>query len=400
MGLHYAPLQSLLPRACTACSPWQERIDVTAVTFKLSRCFMAQQNAGVAKRALRAVAVVACLLAVVAIVWIATVELRQTSPEEPSQADNSKPNRTEPSRGETGGRATVKLSPDQLKQIGLETAVLKAAPHAEQFRAYGAVVDIARITELTNSYANAQAQLQTAQAKFEVARSAFERTKNLVQSAALPKKEAEAAEGAFRTDQATLAAAESRVKTLAATAHQEWGSVIGKGIIERSPEVVRLIERDQFLVQVTLSSGVTLAEPPRTALAQAPTRDANIDLQYVSPATRTDPRIQGLSFFFAAPWRQRSVARNEHHSLRAFRQDVRRRFRGGHRHRAVAGAVMGVLARRPRRLQETTDQHRPTRVRRRLRRTRYSGRIGNRHARRTGPPFGRGEERASWCWRL
>jgi hypothetical protein len=162
-------------------------------------------------------------------------------------------------------------------------------------------VDIARITELTNSYANAQAQLQIAQAKFEVAKSAFERTKNLVQSAALPKKEAEAAEGTFRTDQATLAAAESRVKTLAATAQQEWGPVIGKGIIERSPEVVRLIERDQFLVQVTLSPGSTLAEPPRTALAQAPTRDANIDLQYVSPATRTDPRIQGLSFFFAAP---------------------------------------------------------------------------------------------------
>ena len=57
----------------------------------------------------------------------------------------------------------------------------------------------------------------------------------------------------------------------------------------------------EFLVQVTLSPGVTLAEPPRTALAQAPTRDANIDLRYVSPATRTDPRIQGLSFFFAAP---------------------------------------------------------------------------------------------------
>jgi hypothetical protein len=261
---------------------------------------MAQQNAGVAKRALRAVAVVTCLLAVVAIVWIATVwiatgELRQTSPEKPSQSDNSNPNRTELSR------ATVRLTPDQLQQIGLETAVLKAAPHPEEFRAYGTVVDIARITELTNSYANAQAQLQIAQAKLEVAKSAFERTKNLVQSAALPKKEAEAAEGTFRTDQATLAAAESRVKTLAATAQQEWGPVIGKGIIERSPEVVRLIERDQFLVQVTLSPGVTLTEPPRTALAQSPTRDANIDLQYVSPATRTDPRIQGLSFFFAAP---------------------------------------------------------------------------------------------------
>jgi hypothetical protein len=262
---------------------------------------MAQQDAGAAKRALRAVAVVACLLAVATIAWKATGGLRQTFSEEPSQADNSNPNRTEPSRGEAAGQATVRLSSDQLKQIGLETAVLNAAPHLEQFRAYGTVVDVARITELTNSYANAQAQLQTAQAKFEVAKSAFERTKNLVQSVALPKKEAEAAEGTFRTDQAALAAAESQVKTLAATAQQEWGPVIGKGIIERSPEVVRLIERDRFLVQVTLSPGVTLAEPPRSALAQAPIRDANIDLQYVSPATRTDPRIQGLSFFFTAP---------------------------------------------------------------------------------------------------
>jgi multidrug efflux pump subunit AcrA (membrane-fusion protein) len=40
---------------------------------------------------------------------------------------------------------------------------------------------------------------------------------------------------------------------------------------------------------------------PRNALAQAPSRETNIDLQYISPATRTDARIQGLSYFFAAP---------------------------------------------------------------------------------------------------
>jgi hypothetical protein len=199
-----------------------------------------------------------------------------------------------------GEPGTVKLSAEQQKQIGLQTAVLTAESHPEQFRAYGSVLDVARITDLTNSYANAQAQLQTAQAKFDVAKSAFDRAQNLVQSAAMPKKDAEAAEGTFRADQASLAAAESQVKTLAATARQEWGPVIGKGIVERSPQVVRLIERDQFLVQVTLPPGVFLAEPPGTALAQAPTRNANIDLHYVSPATRTDARIQGLSYFFVA----------------------------------------------------------------------------------------------------
>ncbi|CCD90356.1 putative Multidrug resistant protein [Bradyrhizobium sp. ORS 375] len=209
---------------------------------------------------------------------------------------------TGPARAETAGRepATVKLSATQQKQVGLQTAVLSAESHPEQFRAYGTVLDVARLTELTNNYANAQAQLQTAQAKLDVARLAFERARDLVQSAAMPRKDAEAAEGTFRTDQAALAAAESQAKTLMATARQEWGAVIGRGIIERSPQVVQLIEREQLLVQVTLPPGVTLAEPPRSALAQAPTRSANIELRYLSPATRTDPRIQGVSYYFVA----------------------------------------------------------------------------------------------------
>jgi hypothetical protein len=230
------------------------------------------------------------------VIWIAAATSAA-----PARADDDDRKSPQPSSAVRAGEpGTVRLSPDQQRQIGLQTAVLAAAPHPEQIRAYGAVLDVARITELTNGYANAQAQLQTAQARFDVAKRAFERTQNLVEAAALARKDAEVAEGLFRTDQASLAAAESQVKTLAATARQEWGPVIGKWIVERSPQVVRLIERDQFLVQVTLPPGVVLAALPRSALAQAPTRNANIDLEYVSPATRTDARIQGLSYFFAA----------------------------------------------------------------------------------------------------
>lgn len=229
----------------------------------------------------------------VSVIWIAAGTSAAVSDDSPKSPQPS-------SAAGSGEPGTVRLTADQQHQIGLQTAVLEAATHAEQFRAYGAVLDVARITDLTNSYANAQAQLQTAQAKFDVAKSAFERAQSLVHSAILAKRDAEAAEGTFRTDQASLTAAESQLKTLAATARQEWGPVIGKGVVERSPQVVQLIERDQFLVQVTLPPGVVLAEPPRAALAQAPSRNANIDLQYVSPATRTDARIQGLSYFFVA----------------------------------------------------------------------------------------------------
>ena len=229
----------------------------------------------------------------VSVIWIAAGTSAAVSDDSPKSPQPS-------SAAGSGEPGTVRLTADQQHQIGLQTAVLEAATHPEQFRAYGAVLDVARITDLTNSYANAQAQLQTAQAKFDVAKSAFERAQSLVHSAILAKRDAEAAEGTFRTDQASLTAAESQLKTLAATARQEWGPVIGKGVVERSPQVVQLIERDQFLVQVTLPPGVVLAEPPRAALAQAPSRNANIDLHYVSPATRTDARIQGLSYFFVA----------------------------------------------------------------------------------------------------
>lgn len=248
----------------------------------------------------RGVAAAVCVLVLVASTWAVTDYVRRAAAAEtpPNQAGSG---RTEPPRTADSDQPVVKLTPSQQTQIGLETTALEAAHHPEQFRAYGAVLDISRITELTNSYANAQAQLQTAQAKLEVARSAYDRTKNLVDSAALPKKEAETAEGTLRVDKAALTAAESQIRTLAATAQQEWGPVIGRGIVERSPAVVSLIERDRLLVQVTLPPGVTVAGTPRTALAQAPTRNANIDLQYISPATRTDPRIQGLSYFFSVP---------------------------------------------------------------------------------------------------
>lgn len=197
------------------------------------------------------------------------------------------------------GQTVVKITGREERQIGIKTAVLKPGQHREEFRAYGAVLDLARITDLTNSYANARAQLQTAQAKLEVSKSAFQRAKNLgqyVATAAL-----ESAEGTFRTDQAALASAESQVRTLAATAQQEWGPVIGKAIAERLPTITRLIEREQLLVQVTLPPAAILDKAPETALAEVPARGSRVDLRFISAATRTDQRIQGLSYFYAAP---------------------------------------------------------------------------------------------------
>lgn len=197
------------------------------------------------------------------------------------------------------GRTVVRLKPEERARLGIATQVRPSAPHREELQAYGSVLDVARVTDLTNAYASAKAQLQTAQARVEVSRSAFQRAKNLGPYATTV--QVETTEGTFQTDQAALAAAESGVRTLAATAQQEWGPVIGRAIVERSPAITRLIERVDFLVQVTLPPGESLKGKPAAAFAEVPPQSARIALRYVSPATRTDQRIQGLSFFYTVP---------------------------------------------------------------------------------------------------
>ncbi|MCJ2068095.1 efflux RND transporter periplasmic adaptor subunit [Methylobacterium sp. J-030] len=195
------------------------------------------------------------------------------------------------------GRNLVRLTDQERKRIGLVTETRSAVPHPQELTAYGSVLDIARITELANSYAGAVAALQMAEARVAVSGSAARRARNLG-AGVVAVAQIETAEGTLLTDRAAQTGAESQVRTLSATARQEWGSVLGKAIIDRAPLVTRLIERADFLVQVTLPPGESLASPPQAAFAEVPPQSERVSLRLVSPATRTDPRIQGQSFFY------------------------------------------------------------------------------------------------------
>jgi hypothetical protein len=68
--------------------------------------------------------------------------------------------------------------------------------------------------------------------------------------------------------------------------------------------VVRLIERQDFLVQVTLPPGVPVPKMVTEAAIESPAKgpdNSRVAITLVSPATRTDARIQGVSFFYLAP---------------------------------------------------------------------------------------------------
>jgi len=199
------------------------------------------------------------------------------------------------------GLPVITLDSQTLQSSGIETASLMSAPYQEEIRAYAMVLDLARLTDLTNNYANAKAQLQTAEAKLVASKAAFERAQVLYKGQpAISLAQLQAAEAAFLTDKAALAAAESQVRTLSATAYQEWGPVLGKSLIDRSTSISRLIERQDFLLQVTLPPGASVLKPPATAAIQVG-QGTRAEIAFISQATRTDPKIQGVSFFYVTP---------------------------------------------------------------------------------------------------
>src|SRR5215472_12819520 len=207
-----------------------------------------------------------------------------------------------PPRVATNNGATVITIDDETQQrSGIKTDALVAVAHQENIRAYGMVLDVARLTELSNNFNRANAEVQTAQAKLSMSSAAFDRaTKLYTQTKAISEAQMQSAEAGFVTDQANLAAAQAQVRSFTVSAYQDWGSVIGKSLVDQSETVVRLIERQIFLLQITLPPGVVLTVLPVTAAVESG-KSTRTKITFVSPATHVDPKIQGVTLFYAAP---------------------------------------------------------------------------------------------------
>ena len=199
------------------------------------------------------------------------------------------------------GQTMVKLDAAAQERGGIVVAAVQAVPYRAERRAYATVLDVKGLNELASAYARAQAQCQSAEARLAASRTAFTRAQSLYKDQQnVSAAQLQAAEAAFRADEAALAAATTEARALTATARQEWGETIGDAVIAGDPVARRLIEREDLLVQVTLPPGLSLAQPPPEAAVEKP-QGGRAALRYISPATRTDPRIQGMSFFYVAP---------------------------------------------------------------------------------------------------
>ncbi len=199
------------------------------------------------------------------------------------------------------GMTILTLSAADQQNAGIETARISPAPAQDSLVGFATVLDPGPLTDLSNQYRDAGEQVQTADAKLAMSRAAFDRAKILNKDQQnISTAQLQSAQSSFEIDTTTLAAAKSRLKAVSATAQQAWGSVLGAGLINHAPLITDLIERRSYLVKVTLPPGVSVTTPPETANASL-NGDQEIKLTFISLATATNPKLQGISYFYSAP---------------------------------------------------------------------------------------------------
>jgi len=218
-----------------------------------------------------------------------------------NEAERERPVKAPTRVADVNGQRAVRLDEPSRKLSGIEVATLSPAPYQAQVRGFGTVaLDLTQLT-LSNNYASAKAQLEAAQAKLAASMTALERARGLYrnqQNVSLA--QFQGADATAQADQAAMRAADSQARTAAAAVLQTFGPVVGKAVMDGSPLIARLIERQAYLLQVTLPPGTLLAVPPPTATVQVEGAPPAA-ITFVSPASQTDPRIQGRSFLYLAP---------------------------------------------------------------------------------------------------
>ena len=199
------------------------------------------------------------------------------------------------------GERVVVLDEKTRARAGLGVAIPIAASHRAQLQGFGAVLGLQELVDLRNNYTAGRAQAEKARVTLSASSREYQRLKILHgEDRAISDKALQAAEVTWRSDDATARAAEQALNAVEQNARLQLGPTLAQAAVNGAPVFQRLAQQQAALVQVTLPAGTRVSTAPATARVQLPD-GAMITASLISTAPRTDPRLQGESFYYAAP---------------------------------------------------------------------------------------------------
>lgn len=198
-----------------------------------------------------------------------------------------------------GGTAVI-LNADAQKRADIGVAPVVETRRRSEIEAIASVLPPQDLIDLRSSYIAARTQADKAQAALQASHGEYERVRALHNDEQnLSLKALEAAQAAWRADEAAARGAGETLDAAQQNARQKWGGVLAAAAIADAPLFRRLAEQREVLLRVAVPIGAGVSKAPATLRVAA--NDGSLKTaRLVSPSPQADPRIQGATFFYAA----------------------------------------------------------------------------------------------------
>ena len=237
-------------------------------------------------------------LAVIMVRTVAQVRKDRPDPDEDEQREEAiqPPSRVSVQNGQT----VITLDPKTQSRAGIIVGPLKTMTSRERITAPAVVLSAQKRIGRRSNYVSSLARLEKARANVDVSEQEFNRLKSLYQdNQNASQKALDGAQGALRSDQAEVRAAQQDLLLQTAALRQDWGEVITKWVVEGVAILDRVFEQRELLLQLTMppGSGPAAAETISLDLPQSGHAQAKL----ISTFPHVDPRIQGVGFLYVTP---------------------------------------------------------------------------------------------------
>jgi multidrug efflux system membrane fusion protein len=199
------------------------------------------------------------------------------------------------------GENVITLGKAAQEKGGIAVSKLRPTSSVKEIQAYGTVLQLQSLADLRKNYIEARARMQDTATKLAVSKKEYERLKTLNEDHKnVSDKAVQSAEAALQSDEVDADASREILSALEDASLQQYGKVITQWLFDGSPALYRLMRQEDLLIRVTLLPGTEISRIPEDVTIQPPAGKP-ISARFVSRSPRTDPQIQGTSFFYITP---------------------------------------------------------------------------------------------------
>ncbi|MBS0655619.1 MAG: hypothetical protein JSR46_07575 [Verrucomicrobia bacterium] len=196
----------------------------------------------------------------------------------------------------------VILNKTSEKISGITTLSLEKKSMKRKIRAYGSVLSAEPLVAARSRIVQAEQQLEKAKGYLFASLKEYERLQALYSDQQnISEKTLDAARAAWVADESTMLAAQASLDYEKKSLLLKVGPILLDWVISSSEGFRRLSLQEDMLIQITLPNTVFMPTPPSIALLQSAS-GSMIQAELISPSPKTDNRVQGMSFFYFAPY--------------------------------------------------------------------------------------------------